>query len=275
MDPSQLEQVILNLVVNARDAMPRGGRLAIETCNASIEEGALDPQLAPSAGSWVMLSVADDGTGISSEVIDRIFEPFFTTKDSTTGSGLGLATIHGIVSQSKGYVTVESSVEQGSIFRVFLKRSHRRVRDDEAILISDEVHTALSTASILLVEDNDDLRKSTQQILESMGYSVTAAMNGEMALAIHRERQHRFDVLVTDVIMPGMDGKQLADELRTRDPSLQVIFVSGYTDDVILARGIDREELHFLSKPVSAADLRKKLLLVLNRDVTSRAQQSV
>lgn len=274
IDPSQLEQVILNLVVNARDAMPRGGRLAIETCNASIEEGALNPQLAPSAGSWVMLTVADDGAGIPAEVIDRIFEPFFTTKDSATGSGLGLATIHGIVSQCKGHVTVESTVEQGSVFRVFLKRSHRRVMDDEDELVLDEVLSARSTASILLVEDNDDLRESTQQILESMGYSVTAAMNGEIALEIHREKPRGFDVLLTDVIMPGMDGKQLADELRTRDPSLHVIFVSGYTDDVILARGIDREELNFLSKPVSAVDLRKKLLQVLNRDAASRSQQS-
>ena len=274
IDPSQLEQVILNLVVNARDAMPRGGRLTIETCNASVEEGALDAQLAPSIGSWVMLSVADNGTGISSDVIDRIFEPFFTTKDSSTGSGLGLATIHGIVSQSKGHVTVDSTPDRGSTFRVFLERSHAEIQDDSDELAVDDVLYARSSASILLVEDNDDLRESTQQILESMGYSVTAAMNGETALAIHRDSPKSFDVLLTDVIMPGIDGKQLADQLRATDPNLRVLFVSGYTDDVILARGVDSDELNFLPKPFSAVDLRKKLLLVRNREVAGRAQRS-
>jgi len=275
MDPSQLEQVILNLVVNARDAMPRGGRLTIETCNTSVEEDALDPQLAPSVGSWVMLSVTDDGAGISPDVIDRIFEPFFTTKDSSTGSGLGLATIHGIVNQSKGHVTVESTPERGSCFHVFFPRSHRQAEEGRAELVADDVLYESSSASILLVEDNVDLRDSTRQILESMGYSVTAVTNSDAALAIHGDSPNQFDVLLTDVIMPGMDGKQLADELRAIDPELRVIFVSGYTDDVILARGIDSDELNFLPKPFSAVDLRRKLLMVLNRDVARHGPHAV
>ena len=195
----------------------------------------------------------------------HIFEPFFSTKNAVDGGGLGLATIHGIVSQSKGYITVDSRPGKGATFRIFLPRSVGRAKPTQQRKPNEDFPFVESEASILLVEDNEELRSSTRQILESLGYAVTTASDADQALLIHSETRDLFDLVITDVIMPGMDGKQLADKLRTSDPDLPVLFVSGYTDDIISARDIDYEGLNFLPKPFSATDLRQRVAMGLSR----------
>ena len=265
MDRSQLEQIILNLTVNAREAMPSGGRLTLQTINSSVDEEAIHPLRAPAPGAWVVLVATDTGIGIAPEIMGHIFEPFFTTKNAVDGGGLGLATIHGIVSQSKGYITVESRPGKGATFRIFLPRSVGRAKPTQQRKPNEDFPFVESEASILLVEDNEELRSSTRQILESLGYAVTTASDADQALLIHSETRDLFDLVITDVIMPGMDGKQLADKLRTSDPDLPVLFVSGYTDDIISARDIDYEGLNFLPKPFSATDLRQRVAMGLSR----------
>lgn len=265
MDRSQFEQIVLNLTVNAREAMPGGGNLTLQTFNSSVDQAAIHRLRAPAPGTWVVLVATDDGVGIDSEILGSIFEPFFTTKDTVEGGGLGLATIHGIVSQSKGHITVESKQGRGATFRVFLPRNIEQIEPVLRKKPTEDFPFVESSASILLVEDNEDLKESTMQILESFGYAVTTASDAEQAIAIHSETRDLFDLLVTDVIMPGMDGKQLADKLRASDPNLPVLFVSGYTDDIISARDIDHEGLNFLPKPFSATDLRKRVAMALSR----------
>ena len=265
MDRSQLEQVILNLTVNSREAMPNGGHLTLETINSSVDDEAIHPLRAPAPGAWVVLVATDNGIGIDPEIMDNIFEPFFTTKNAVDGGGLGLATIHGIVSQAKGHITVESKPGKGATFRIFLPRSIERSEPTQEREPNEDFPFVESAASILLVEDNEELRSSTKQILESLGYAVTVASDADQALLIHSETRGLFDLLITDVIMPGMDGKQLVDKLRTSDPDLPVLFVSGYTDDIISARDIDYEGLNFLPKPFSATDLRKRVAMGLSR----------
>jgi len=265
MDRSQLEQIILNLTVNAREAMPSGGHLILQTINASVDEEAIHPLRAPAPGAWVVLVATDNGIGIAPEIMGHIFEPFFSTKNAVDGGGLGLATIHGIVSQSKGYITVDSRPGKGATFRIFLPRSVGRAKPTQQRKPNEDFPFVESEASILLVEDNEELRSSTRQILESLGYAVTTASDADQALLIHSETRDLFDLVITDVIMPGMDGKQLADKLRTSDPDLPVLFVSGYTDDIISARDIDYEGLNFLPKPFSATDLRQRVAMGLSR----------
>jgi len=265
MDRSQLEQIILNLTVNAREAMPSGGHLTLQTINASVDEEAIHPLRAPAPGAWVVLVATDNGIGIAPEIMGHIFEPFFSTKNAVDGGGLGLATIHGIVSQSKGYITVDSRPGKGATFRIFLPRSVGRAKPTQQRKPNEDFPFVESEASILLVEDNEELRSSTRQILESLGYAVTTASDADQALLIHSETRDLFDLVITDVIMPGMDGKQLADKLRTSDPDLPVLFVSGYTDDIISARDIDYEGLNFLPKPFSATDLRQRVAMGLSR----------
>jgi signal transduction histidine kinase/ActR/RegA family two-component response regulator len=265
IDRSQLEQIILNLAVNAREAMNSGGHLTLQTFNSSVDDEAIHPLRAPAAGNWVVLAAIDDGTGIDTEILDHIFEPFFTTKKTVEGGGLGLATVHSIVSQSNGHITVESKPGRGATFRIFLPRNIEQARPQEARRPTDDFPFVESSASVLLVEDNEELQLSTKQILESLGYAVTTASDGNQALAIHSDAIDLFDLVITDVIMPGMDGKQLSDQLRKADPNLPVLFVSGYTDDIISARDIDAESMNFLPKPFSATDLRKRVAMALTR----------
>jgi signal transduction histidine kinase/ActR/RegA family two-component response regulator len=261
-DPSQLEQVLMNLVVNARDAMPRGGRIAIET--ADVELGPTDPRrpadCAP--GPHVLLAVSDSGEGMDAETRDRIFEPFFTTKEQSKGTGLGLAMVYGIVKQSGGSIHVESAPGQGAVFRLFFPLSEadrdRQERDSEPAL-------ARGDETVLVVEDEDAVRRLARRILESVGYRVITAANGGEALLQCERHGADIALLLTDVIMPQMSGRELADRLSREYPHLRILFMSGYTDEAISQHGLCEAEVDLLQKPFSAQALLKKVQRVLDR----------
>jgi signal transduction histidine kinase/ActR/RegA family two-component response regulator len=272
MDPAQLEQVLINLVVNARDAMPDGGKLVIETANVSFGEADREqrpenrPVTAP--GDYVLLSVADTGVGIPAEIKDKIFEPFFTTKEGEGNSGLGLATIYGIVQQNGGNVRVESEAGKGTTFRVYLP-----VTMEEA-LPSIKLHTPSPASGgderILLVEDNAEVRASTLGLLESVGYSVTVAADGTQALAAVESATHPFDLLLTDVVLPGLSGPEVAERVRARQGAiLRVIFVSGYSESVIHYHGLLQPGVNFLGKPFAAEALFRKVREALTAPIGS------
>ena len=262
-DFGQLEQVILNLVVNARDAMPQGGRLALRVAASEVAASAAasvapggppataGPDLPP--GPYVELTVSDTGSGMTPEVKARLFEPFFSTKPPDLGTGLGLATVHGIVRQSGGDVRVESEPGKGSSFHVFLPRLPDT--GDEAEPQPSPAAADHGSEVLLLVEDEDSIREPAAEILESRGYQVLAARGGPEAMAIARVHAGPIDLMITDVVMPGMNGNQLAEELRSSRPGMRVLFISGYPEDAIAHHGVLDAGKAFLQKPCPAAVL--------------------
>jgi len=244
-DPGQIEQVIMNLAVNARDAMPGGGKLLIETKSAHLEAG----QIASlPAGHYVQLCVSDTGHGMSVETASRIFEPFFTTKEVGKGTGLGLSTALGIVQQGGGSLTVESKIGVGTIFRVYLPVTTEQSTAETAAAAADA--KARGSAIILLVEDETPLRKLISQILRGAGHTVLEAANGDEALAVSARHANAIDLLLTDVIMPGMNGPELVAKLRSRRPAMTIVFMSGYDNELIDKKSLETNA-SFLSKPFS------------------------
>jgi len=262
IDPSQLEQILVNLAVNARDAMPSGGSLTIETASRSIDAGAHDLNPPVAAGDYVMLAVSDTGTGIPPEIQGEILEPFFTTKTDGNNSGLGLSTIYGIVEQSGGGISLESEVGRGTTFRIYLPRidAPKTATMTRSPVVDEQ---SRGDGSILLVEDNDELQVSTCSMLEDLGYEVIVASSGSEALTILGELAYAVDLVITDVVMPGMSGKELADRIHEKDPHMKVLFVSGYTDDVMLRHGIREGEVEFLMKPVAPQRLARRIRRLL------------
>jgi PAS domain S-box-containing protein len=255
-DPGQLEQVVMNLSVNARDAMPDGGLLRLETANVELDarEAARHPTMAP--GPYVLLTVSDTGCGMEKEMLSKIFDPFFTTKEPGKGTGLGLATVYGIVKQAGGFVWVYSEVGQGTTFKIYLPRV------DERVSASEPRETATPSKgweTILLVEDEASLRAITREILEEHGYRVVQAADASEAMGISDRHPEPIHLLVTDVVMPGLNGRQLADSLLALRPSLSVLFMSGYTDDVIAHRGVLDPGTLFLSKPFTTQALLRRV----------------
>jgi two-component system cell cycle sensor histidine kinase/response regulator CckA len=251
-DAGQIEQVLVNLAVNARDAMPGGGVLTVETRNAEVgdAESARDPERRP--GSWVRLLVRDTGLGMSPEAMEHLFEPFFTTKERGKGTGLGLATVHGIVAQSGGHIRVESQPGRGTSFEIFLPRSGT----PQALrALATPSASVRGTETILVIEDDLLVRRVTVRALEGNGYRVIPAASGEEALAIARRLGVGLDMVVTDVVMPGMSGREVVDELRRSRPAIPALFVSGYTQDAIAQRGVLDSGLEFLPKPFTPATL--------------------
>jgi two-component system, cell cycle sensor histidine kinase and response regulator CckA len=258
-DVNQFEQVIVNLVVNARDAMPDRGRVTIRTANVSAPEAnALNLQGLPAA-EFVTIEVSDTGTGISPEVMDKIFEPFFTTKEIGKGTGLGLSTVFGIVKQSNGFIYVDSAVGEGTTFRVFLPRHVPTPEDEEEArpetVAKKPAADLTGQGTILLVEDEDPVRAVNGRALAARGYTVLEAASGVEALEIIEKRQAPVDLVVSDVVMPEMDGPTLLRELRKRYPDLKVIFVSGYAEDAFRKNLPEGEEFNFLAKPFSLKQL--------------------
>jgi two-component system, cell cycle sensor histidine kinase and response regulator CckA len=258
-DPGQIEQILMNLVVNSRDAMPQGGNLTIETGKILLdgEYAALHPEVLP--GPYVFLSVGDDGTGIPAAVRERIFEPFFTTKEPGKGTGLGLATVHGIVKQSGGHIVASSEPGRGALFQVYLPAWQVGVGPEPIDMGDGDVLRGSET--VLVVEDEIALRNVLRESLEGLGYRVLCAENGEQALAL--EAAETIDFLLTDIVMPEMSGRELAERLLARRPELRVLYMSGYTDDEVVRSGILTEQVAFLAKPFTLPNLAKKVRAVL------------
>jgi PAS domain S-box-containing protein len=262
-DPGQMEQVIMNLAVNARDAMPEGGHLTLRTQNRDMDEFFFKEKgVAGGPGSYAVLRVTDTGTGMSTEIMERIFEPFFTTKGMGKGTGLGLSTVYGIVKQNRGFIFVQSEPGAGTTFEILLPRVEGR-KSDDAREISPQAKP-LGSETILVVEDNKDVRAIALATLNRYGYHVLEAPDGESALNLIRSYKGPVHLLITDVIMPGMGGNQLAGQVRVLRPNTKVLFMSGYTDESISRYGVLKPGLALLSKPFTPEALAKKVREVLD-----------
>lgn len=261
-DAGQLEQILLNFAVNARDAMPTGGQLSVETLNVELDENYVQLHPEATSGSHVMLAVSDTGCGMSSDVRSRVFEPFFTTKKSGHGTGLGLSVVHGIVNQLGGHVEVSSELGSGSTFKIFLPCRRESLRRQEEAVEPQALPQGSET--VLLVEDEAGVRALAKRTLQRCGYTVLEAPHGEQAMRLVEASTDPVDLLVTDVVMPGESGPQIADRLLERFPALCVLFLSGYTDDTIVRHGVLQNKVHFLQKPYSALHLAVKAREVLD-----------
>jgi signal transduction histidine kinase/ActR/RegA family two-component response regulator len=271
VDQGQVEQVVINLVVNARDAMPEGGTLTIRTANltAAAPIPAVGEMLP--AGDYARIDVVDTGSGIPPEIIDRIFEPFFSTKPVGAGTGLGLATVYGIVKQSGGHVAIESKPGGGTTFSIFLPRYAESAGAAAARRegVEEAARDLTGAGTILLVEDEDAVRLFSARALRNKGYKVIEARSGEAALVIMGQDGEPIDLLITDVVMPEMDGPALVEEVRSRRPDMKVIFISGYAESAFRQRASDGSMLHFLAKPFSLKQLATKV-----KDVLEEASDS-
>jgi len=262
-DRGQLEQVLMNLVVNARDAMPRGGRIQIETSNVEVDQGEARAHVGLAPGPHVVMSVKDDGTGMDAATKQRIFEPFFTTKDQGKGTGLGLSTVWGIVTQSGGHVRVDSELGVGTTFRVYLPREQKRTAEQRAVSQGPSVRPG-GPETILVAEDDAQLRVLTARVLSERGYRVLSAESGEEALALAHAHQGPIHLLLTDVVMPKVNGIELVRELGATRPELKVLFVSGYTREAVTRHGSLLAERDFLPKPVTPDQLLARVRAVLD-----------
>jgi two-component system, cell cycle sensor histidine kinase and response regulator CckA len=273
-DQGQIDQVVMNLAVNARDAMPEGGKLVIETANVELDQAYARQHPGAKPGRCVMLSVTDSGMGMSSETLAHIFEPFFTTKEVGKGTGLGLATVYGVVKQSGGYVWVDSKLGSGASFQIFLPRIEETVAPTVVGPSQDE--NLRGNETVLLVEDADALRKLARSFLLDHGFQVLPASNGEEAVEVARNHAGPIHLLLTDVVMPGMNGRALADQLLAKWPRLKVVYISGYTDSFIAGHGVLEEGTHLLHKPFTEDALIRKIREVLDvkqDGATSRATE--
>lgn len=269
IDPSQVEQILVNLLVNARDALPRGGTITIATNNVVPDQVDLEKHAVARPGRFTQLSVIDNGIGIAAKVREKIFEPFFTTKQDS--SGLGLATVYGIVQQNRGFLVVESELGEGTTFKVLLPscadelaeaRSERVDRETGRTTIGESEDMAGQDAvgaQIFLVEDNKAMRASTRQMLEALGHDVRVAASGEEALRRLVDEDEEVDLVITDVIMPGLSGKELVDRLHDTRPDVRCLFISGYTDQVMIKHGLSEDRVDFLAKPFGASQLAGKI----------------
>lgn len=262
-DRGQVEQVLMNLAVNARDAMPQGGTLLIETANVDVDEAHLESNPDANAGPHVTLALSDTGIGMNEATLSRVFEPFFTTKPRGEGTGLGLATVYGIVRQAGGHIVLKSKPEAGTTFRVYLPRTATPAEPpiEKPLATRDVVG---GEERVLLVEDNPSLRRLTRRVLERHGYRVLEASSGFAALANMDESSEPIDLVLTDVILPDISGPEVARRVRSRYPAVPALFISGYTDDDVLRRGLLHDGAPFLQKPFTAEALATRVREVLD-----------
>jgi CheY-like chemotaxis protein len=261
-DPGQIEQVILNLAVNARDAMPYGGRLTFETANVDIDEINLWVHSEAQAGPFVRLSVTDTGIGMSEEVKAHLFEPFFTTKEEGKGTGLGLATAYSIVHQSGGYIDVSSQVGKGTTFHILVPRVGQQAEREGNERVTEGLPGG--TETILLVEDEESVREMVSRVLNQCGYVVLEAKHALDAMVLQSQHRGEIDLLLTDVIMPGMGGRDLARRMVHTRPGIQVLYMSGYTDDAIFQHGVLEPGTHLLQKPFKPIVMARKVRELLD-----------
>ena len=268
-DTGQMEQVLMNLAVNSKDAMPKGGKLTIETGNVELDKEYARNHIAVTPGPYVMLAMSDTGIGMTKEVQAQVFEPFFTTKEKGKGTGLGLSTVYGIVKQSNGNIWIYSEPGKGTTFKIYLPRvvetAPGREREKEK---KDFLH---GSETVLVVEDDETVRNMAIKVLKRFGYTVLCAPEGQEGLRICREYDGPIHLMLTDVIMPGMSGKELAEHLKTQKPGIRVLFMSGYTDNAIVHRGILDKGIAFLQKPFTPDGLARKLREVLDDPALSKA----
>jgi PAS domain S-box-containing protein len=262
-DPGWIEQAIMNLVVNSRDAMPSGGKLTIETGNVDLDEASTYGHFDVEPGRYVMLSVSDTGAGITPEVMERLFEPFFSTKEKDKGTGLGLSTVYGIVKQSDGDIWVYSEPGKGATFKIYLPRVDEPLEERREKVLCDELLRGSET--ILLVEDEENVRKLALRVLERQGYKVLSARDGDDALLICEQFKDPIHLMLTDVVMPGMSGHELAKRLKSLHPKMKVLYMSGYTDDTIVLHGVLVEGVNYIQKPFTVDALTKKVREVLEQ----------
>jgi len=260
-DPGQVEQVIMNLAVNARDAMPQGGKLTVETSNVDLDESYVRDHAAVRPGRYVMIAVSDTGSGMPEKVKSRIFEPFFTTKEVGKGTGLGLSTVYGIIKQSDGYIWVYSEVGRGSTFKVYLPRVDAPAEIPLSRALAPARH---GSETVLLVEDEDGVRALVRQVLHKHGYNVLEARHGGEALLMCERHQGKIDMLLTDVVLEQMSGRELAERLLKLRPEMKVLYVSGYADDAIVHHGVLTAGMAFLQKPFTTEALARKIRYVLD-----------
>jgi PAS domain S-box-containing protein len=261
-DPGQIEQVIVNLAVNSRDAMPDGGKLTIETANVELDEEYARKHIAVKPGQYVMLSVSDTGMGMTTEVQERVFEPFFTTKEIGKGTGLGLSTVYGIVKQSGGNIWVYSEAGKGTAFKIYLPQVDEPLTELKEV-VSKGIPRGDET--ILIVEDEETVRKLAVRILKSLGYRVFEAPEGGRALILCEEFKGPIHLILTDVVMPGMSGPNLVERLRKIHPEMRVLYMSGYTDNAILHHGVLEKGTNFIQKPFTLENLARKVREVLDK----------
>lgn len=261
-DPSQIGQVVLNLTMNARDAMPKGGRLILTTRNAELSEQTSPehPDVIP--GLYVLLSVRDTGSGISDDVLSHIFEPFFTTKEAEKGTGLGLSTVYGIVKQNGGHIDVSSKVQEGTTFRVYLPVAETLPPKPSSLGV---LPAARGQETILLVEDSDTVRTMITIVLQIQGYNVLETSNGSEALAAAANHRGTIHLVITDLVMPELSGREMADRLTAIRPGLRVLFMSGITDDAVIQQGVESSRFDFLRKPFNIATLTQTVRGILDR----------
>jgi signal transduction histidine kinase len=262
-DESQIEQVVLNLVVNARDAMPQGGRLVIQTSTADISESVEDQYLGAKPGSYVVLTISDTGVGMNRETLQHIFEPFFTTKERGKGTGLGLATVYGIVTQSGGYVWAYSEPGQGTTFKVYLPRIARG--EPSGVGTATPRASPQGSETVLVVEDENPVRLVAVANLRKAGYRVLEARNAEEALQVASAHVGLIDLVLTDVLMPGIHGPELVKRITERLPGVKALYMSGHADDALLHHGVLEGGLAFLEKPFTRDELTGKVREVLDR----------
>ncbi len=259
-DPGHVEQAIMNLAVNARDAMPLGGRLTLETANVHLDENYAKTHMGVTPGDFVMIAVSDTGIGMDAETKRRIFEPFFTTKEKGKGTGLGLATVYGMIKQAGGDIWVYSEPNRGTTFKLYFPRVKESVTDSPN---SDAESPQGSNETILVVEDEKAVRELTVRMLRRLGYSVLIASSGAEAIKISASHPNKIALLLTDVVMPNMSGRQLADTLAGIRPDMKIIYLSGYTEDTVIHHGVLDAGIEFLPKPFSREVLAKKIREVL------------
>jgi two-component system cell cycle sensor histidine kinase/response regulator CckA len=262
-DIGWIEQAIMNLVVNARDAMPSGGKLTIETGNAELDDAYVSGRIGVKPGRYVVLSVSDTGVGMTPEVRERLFEPFFSTKEKDKGTGLGLSTVYGIVKQSDGDIWVYSEPGKGSTFKIYLPRVDEPSEEPREKVSGDEL--LRGSERILLVEDEEDVRKLAALVLERQGYKVLAARDGDEALLVCERHKDPIHLMLTDVVMPGMGGHELAKRLESLHPEMKVLYMSGYTDDAIVLHGVLVEGVNYIQKPFTVDALTRKVREVLEQ----------